>query len=185
MYGKKMMAQGGLTEQKAKRPNPYDGNEPEAAEVEKELETQNFAKGGMAKADIVAADRKAKELMPKFQKEYGKDKGKAIAYATMRKQQKGMMGGGMVDGMAEGGGVKGPVMAIIAKLAKKPTEMSEKLGEAASAEGGEEAPEGMGGMREAKMAAAEEVMSALKSGDKEMFAGALENFMRACGEYED
>lgn len=170
------MADGGLTEQKAKRPNPYDGNEPEAAEVQKELETQNFAKGGMAKADIVAADKKAKELMPKFQKEYGKEKGKAIAYATMRKQQK--------EGMADGGEVKGPVMAIVAKLAKKPMEASEKLGEmAAEEEGGGE--ERMGMMREAKMAAAEEVMGALKSGDKEMFAGALENFMRACGEYED
>lgn len=183
MYGKKMMgggmarmAEGGLTEQKAKRPNPYDGNEPEANEVEKEVETQNFAKGGMAKADIVAAHNKAKKVMPQFQKEYGKEKGKSIAYATMMKQQK--------EGMAEGGGVKGPVMAIIAKLAKKPMEASDKLGEmAAEEEGGGE--EGMGMMREAKMAAAEEVMGALKSGDKEMFAGALENFMRACGGYDD
>jgi hypothetical protein len=184
MYGKKM-AYGGLTESKAKRPNDYDGNEKEANELEKELETENFAKGGMAKSKITAAHKKAKELMPEFQKEYGKEKGKQIAYATMMKQEKGMMGGGMVDKMADGGEVgkgKGAVMAIVARLAKKPMQMSKEM----ESEGeGEEMESGMGGMREAKMAAAEEVMSALKSGDKEMFAGALENFMRACGEYED
>lgn len=171
------MAYGGLTEQKAKRPNDYDGNEPEANELEKELETENFAKGGMAKSKIIAADKKAKELMPEFQKEYGKEKGKAIAYATMRKQEKEKMADG---GMPKG---KGAVMAIVARLAKKPMEMSEKMGEEGESE--EMESEEMGGMREAKMAAAEEVMSALKSGDKEMFAGALENFMRACGDYED
>ena len=48
----------------------------------------------------------------------------------------------------------------------------------------EESEESMGGMEEAKMAAAEEVMGALKSGDKSAFAGALENFMKACS-YED
>ena len=175
MYGKMKMAYGGLTEQKAKRQSDYDGNEPEANELEKELETENFAKGGMAKSKITAAHKKAKELMPEFQKEYGKEKGKSIAYATMMKQEKEKMADG---GMPKG---KGAVMAIVARLAKKPMEMSEKMGE----EGEEMESEEMGGMREAKMAAAEEVMSALKSGDKEMFAGALENFMRACGDYED
>lgn len=174
MYGKKM-AYGGLTEQKAKRPSDYDGNETEANELEKELETENFAKGGMAKSKITAAHKKAKELMPEFQKEYGKEKGKAIAYATMMKQEKEKMADG---GMAKG---KGAVMAIVAKLAKKPMEMSKEM----SSEGEEMESEEMGGMREAKMAAAEEVMSALKSGDKEMFTGALENFVRACGDYED
>ena len=179
MYGKKMMATGGLVEQKAKRPNPYDGNEPEANEVEKEAETQNFAKGGMAKAKIVAAHKKAKELMPDFQKEYGKEKGKEIAYATMMKQEKNKMAdGGSVDGKG-----KNAVMAIVAKLAKKPSEMSQKLGEEASGEEMESESE-ISGMEAAKMAAAEEVMGALKSGDKEAFAGALENFMRSCS-YED
>lgn len=145
MYGKKMMATGGLVEQKAKRPNPYDGNEKEADEVEKETESQNFAKGGMAKK------------------------------------------------MAEGGEAskKGAVMAIVARLAKKPTEMSSELGKAAEGEGsaleketgGEEASE-MGGMEEAKLAAAEELMGALKSGDKRAFASSLENFMKACS-YEE
>lgn len=90
--------------------------------------------------------------------------------------------------MADGGmsGKKPAVMAIVAKLAKKPTEASSKMGEMASeGEGEEMESEEMGGMREAKMAAADEVMSAIKSGDKEMFAGALENFMRACGGYDD
>lgn len=134
MYGKKMMgggmvkkmAEGGLTEQKAKRPNPYTGNEPEAKEVEKETMSQKFAEGGMA-------------------------------------------------------GKKGAVMAIVAKLAKRPKEMSEGMQEEAEME---EKEESMGGMEEAKMAAAEEVMGALKSGDKSAFAGALENFMKACS-YED
>lgn len=81
--------------------------------------------------------------------------------------------------MADGGmsGKKPAVMAIVAKLAKKPTEMSQKMGEEAKEEREEMAD---GGMMEAKMAAAEEVMDALKSGDKSAFAGALENFMRAC-----
>jgi len=130
MYGKKMMgggmvkkmAEGGLTEQKAKRPNPYTGNEPEAKEVEKETSSQKFADGGMT-------------------------------------------------------GKKGAVMAIVAKLARKPKEMSEAMQEEAEME---EKKESMGSMEEAKMAAAEEVMDALKSGDKSAFADALENFMRAC-----
>lgn len=178
MYGKKM-ATGGLVEHKAKRPNPYDGNEPEADEVERETESQNFAHGGMSKEKLTKAHEKARELMPQFQKEYGKEKGKSIAYATMTKQAK--------EGMAEGGevGKKGAVMAIVARLAKKPSEIGKEMGDTAverAEEGGGE--EGMGGMREAKMAAAEEVMSALKSGDREGFAGALENFMKACGDYE-
>jgi len=86
--------------------------------------------------------------------------------------------------MADGGmGKKPAIMAIIAKMAKKPTEASSKMGEM-SEEGESEEMESEGGMMEAKMAAAEEVMGALKSGDKAAFAGALENFMRACN-YED
>jgi hypothetical protein len=132
MYGKKKMmmgggmvskmAEGGLTEQQAKRPNPYTGNEPEAKEMEKETSAK-MADGGMAKG-------------------------------------------------------KPAVMAIVAKLAKKPMSESGKMNEEMEDERGE-----MEASKEAKMAAAEEVMSALKSGDKEMFAGALENFMRAC-DYE-
>lgn len=142
MYGKKMkMAYGGLTEQKAKRPNDYDGNEKEADELQKELETENFAHGGMSKKK-----------------------------------------------MAEGGEVKdkkGAVMAIVARLAKKPTEMSEQLGKEAKGEESavEKETEGMeesSGMMEAKMAAADELMGAMKSGDKQALVGALENFMRAC-----
>ena len=135
MYGKKMMgggmakmAEGGLTEQKIKRSNPYTGNEKEAMDMEKEAMPAKMADGGM-------------------------------------------------------GGKKPAVMAIIAKMAKKPVEASGKMGEMAK----EEEEEGMSeesGMMEAKMAAAEEVMGALKSGDKTAFAGALENFMKACS-YED
>jgi hypothetical protein len=136
MYGKKKMmgggmvskmANGGLTEQQAKRPNPYTGNEPEMKEMEKETSSQKFADGGMA-------------------------------------------------------GKKGAVMAIVAKLAKKPMATSKEMSGEEMEEDGE--MEGMEASKEAKMAAAEEVMGALKSGDKEMFAGALENFMKACS-YED
>lgn len=83
--------------------------------------------------------------------------------------------------MADGGmGKKPAIMAIIAKMAKKPTEASSKMGEM-SEEGESEEMESEGGMMEAKMAAAEEVMGAIKSGDKAAFAGALENFIKACG----
>lgn len=119
------MSHGGLTEGKAARPNPYDGNKKEADSLASEL----------------GADR-----------------------------------------MAEGGpvGKKGAIMAIVAKLAKKPSEIGSEM----------EKEEGMGegemsASHEAKMAAADEVMGAIKSGDKMAFAGALENFIRACGEYED
>jgi hypothetical protein len=139
MYGKKKMmgggmvskmADGGLTEQKAKRPNPYTGNEPEMKEMESETSSQKFADGGMA-------------------------------------------------------GKKGAVMAIVAKLAKKPMATSKEMsGEETEENDRMEEEEGMEASKEAKMAAAEEVMGALKSGDKEAFAGALENFMRAC-EYSE
>jgi len=92
---------------------------------------------------------------------------------------KKMMGGGMAK-MADGGkGKKGVMIGILAKL-KGPKEqeeegMSEDVGEE------EESEMDMDASKEAKLAAAEEVMSALKSGDKEAFAGALENFMSACG----
>jgi hypothetical protein len=134
MYGKKMMgggmakmAEGGLTEQKIKRSNPYTGNEKEAMDMEKEAMPAKMADGGM-------------------------------------------------------GGKKPAVMAIITKMAKKPVEASGKMGEMAKEE--EEGMSEESGMMEAKMAAAEEVMGALKSGDKTAFAGALENFMKACS-YED
>jgi len=132
MYGKtkKMMmsggmvdkaANGGLVEQKAKRPNPYTGNVPEAADMEKET---RMADGGMA-------------------------------------------------------GKKPAVMAIVARLAKKPMSESKKMNEEMEDEGKME----MGEARmEAKKAAAEEIMGALKSGDTSTLASSLENFMRACGE---
>lgn len=130
MYGKKMMgggmvkgmASGGLTEQKAKRPNPYTGNEPEMRDMEAETK---MADGGMT-------------------------------------------------------GKKGAVMAIVAKLAKKPMSESMKMnGEEESEEGEME----MGEARmEAKKAAADEIMGALKSGDAATLAASLENFMRACGD---
>ena len=84
--------------------------------------------------------------------------------------------------MAEGGpaGKKGAIMAIISKIGKKP--MSSPGSTVDEMEGEEE---GMNVGGEAKMAAASEVMSALKSGDTEAFAGALENFVKACGGMED
>jgi hypothetical protein len=117
---------GPLKEMKAKRPNPYDGNEPSADDIERASEGEKFAKGGMA-------------------------------------------------------GKKGAIMAIVAKLAKKPSEIGSELEK--EGEGMEESGEGM--MGEAKMTAASEVMSALKGGDVSAFSSALENFMKACGEYED
>lgn len=120
------MSNGGLTEGKAKRPNPYDGNMKEADSLAGELKREKFADGGPA-------------------------------------------------------GKKGAIMAIVAKLAKKPSEMGEAMKE--EGEGMESEGEDM--MGEAKMSAASEVMDALKGGDVKAFAGALENFMKCCGEYED
>ena len=82
--------------------------------------------------------------------------------------------------MANGGSVKkGPVLAIVARM-NKGKGMMEEAGEEM-----EEGGEGGDMMKEAKMAAASEVMDALKSGNKESFAMGLENFMKACGGYED
>jgi hypothetical protein len=128
MYGKKMMdggqvIGGPLKMMKAKRPNPYTGNEPEADDIERASEGQKFADGGMA-------DKK-----------------------------------------------KGAVMAIVAKLAKKPMGGGE---EEEMEEGGEEGSEEHESMEKAaKTAAANEVMSALKSGDVEALAEALTNFHKS------
>lgn len=86
--------------------------------------------------------------------------------------------------MAEGGpaGKKGAIMAIISKIGKKP--MSSPGSTVDEMEGEGEESE-MPVSQEAKMAAAKEVMSALKSNDIEMFAGALENFISCCGGMED
>ena len=88
--------------------------------------------------------------------------------------------------MAEGGpaGKKGAIMAIISKIGKKPMSSPGQSMEEMSSEGEGEESE-MPVSQEAKMAAAKEVMSALKSNDIEMFAGALENFVRSCGGMED
>jgi hypothetical protein len=84
---------------------------------------------------------------------------------------------------AKGGMAKGKpaVMAIVAKLAKKPMSESSEMNEEMASEG----PEMASGMQEAKMAAAEEVMGAMKSGDASAMASALENFIKCCGEMED
>lgn len=151
----------------------YDGNTKESKEFEKEVDTQNFAKGGMAKKKIVAAHEKAKAMMPEMKKEYGEKKGEAIAYATGMKQVKE----GMADGgyMAEGGKAKPAVMAIVARLkkgaespvAEEPTE----IGEGESEEAGE---------MEGHSVAADEIMSAIKSGDREGLVSALKNFYEMC-----
>jgi hypothetical protein len=54
-----------------------------------------FAEGGkveakkkMPKAKIIAAHAAAKKAMPNFQEQYGEEKGKAVAYATMMKMAK-------------------------------------------------------------------------------------------------
>jgi len=87
---------------------------------------------------------------------------------------------------AKGGMAGKPaVMAIVAKLAKKPMEGSAKMQEEAEMEEGMEGPEEGSGMHEeAKMAAASEVMGAFKSGDEKALAMALENFIKCCGEME-
>lgn len=118
---------GPLKEMKAKRPNPYDGNEPSADDIERASEGEKFAKGGMA-------------------------------------------------------GKKGAVMAIVAKLAKKPMGESMKMNgeEGEMEEGGEEGSEEHESMEKAaKTAAANEVMSALKSGDVDALAEALTNFHKS------
>lgn len=89
----------------------------------------------------------------------------------------GQQYGGMSK-MADGGmaGKKPAVMAIVAKLSKKGS--GEEMEEGEMEEGGED----MSAMKEAKMAASEDIMSALKSGDKEMFMNSLSEFVRMCGE---
>ena len=115
---------GPLREMKAKRRNPYDGNEKEADELENELDKQNFAEGGMA-------DKK-----------------------------------------------KGAVMAIVAKLAKKPMGGGEEM-EMEDEEEEEGSPEHESMEMAAKSAAASEVMAAFKSGDVEALAEALTNFHKS------
>jgi hypothetical protein len=94
---------------------------------------------------------------------------------------------GMNDGgkmMAEGGSVdkkKSAVMAIIAKIGKKPMDSVGKSPDEMEMEMKEEG----GSMDSAKEAAASEVMESMKSGDVGMFSAALENFIKACGSYED
>ena len=116
---------GPLKEMKAKRPNPYDGNEPSADDIERASEGEKFAKGGMA-------------------------------------------------------GKKGAVMAIVARLAKKPSKIGEAMSEGSEEEmeeGGEEDVATSGDM--AKMSAASEVMDAFKSGDTKALAEALTNFHKS------
>jgi len=86
---------------------------------------------------------------------------------------------------AKGGMAGKPaVMAIVAKLAKKPMSESMKVNEEVEEEGMEGPEEGSGMHEEAKMAAASEVMGAFKSGDEKALAMALENFIKCCGEME-
>ena len=149
----------------------YDGNKKESKEFEKEVDTQNFAKGGMAKKKIVAAHEKAKAMMPEMKKEYGEKKGEAIAYATGMKQVKEGMAEG---GYAEGGKAKPAVMAIVARLkkgAESPVEEEPKMM-------GEEAEEA--GEMEGHGVAADEIMSAIKAGDREGLVSALKNFYEMC-----
>ena len=90
---------------------------------------------------------------------------------------------------AKGGpvGKKGAVLAIVAKLAKKPSKMGEAMaeGDHGAELGGHEAEETPEEMHEedmaheAKMAAGEEIISAFKSGDVEALVEALANFHTA------
>jgi len=144
----------------AKRKNPYEGNEKFSDEMEAETANGgNFAKGGMVKCASCGG-----------------------------KMAMGGMSCAQGCKMAEGGAVdkkKNAVMAIIAKIGKKPMDSVGKSPDEMM--GGEEGQmEGeMSASHEAKMAAADEVMSALKSGDTMAFAGALENFISCCGDMDD
>ena len=171
MKKRKMYTYGGLAEAEEKTTRDYDGGEQDG---------EGFAHGGMPKKKVIHAHEVAKKSMPEFEKEYGKEKGKQIAYATAMKNEKLHMSGG---GYAEGGETKKPaaMMAVLAKL-KKPS-----VGEVLhGGEEGEEEGEGMGSsMDEGHMMAAEEMMDAMKSGDKGAFVRSLKNFIRMCSYGEE
>jgi hypothetical protein len=149
----------------AKRKNPYEGNNVIGNEMESETASQNFAKGGMTSCPSCGGNMAEGGMSCA--------KGCKMAY------------GGK---MAEGGPVdkkKAAVMAIVAKIGKKPMASAGKGMDELAAPEMEMEEEDMPVSEEAKMAAAEEVMGALKSGDVKMFAGALENFLSCCGGMED
>ena len=89
----------------------------------------------------------------------------------------------MADQYAEGGKVEGKnkpaVLAIMAKL-KKPEHGMEEMGEPKGLGAGEESAEGEAAYHEGHAAAAEEIMSAIKSGDKQGLMSALKNFYEMC-----
>ena len=143
----------------AKRKNPYEGNNEFGDKFEGELSSQQFAKGGMVKCASCGG-----------------------------KMAEGGMSCAQGCKMAEGGPVdkkKNAVMAIIAKIGKKPMGSPGRGVEEMESEGEGEGMEGGDMMGEAKMSAASEVMDALKGGDVAAFSSALENFVKACGGYED
>lgn len=92
------------------------------------------------------------------------------------KQMKGM-------GLAQGGKVpksKGVMVGILAKL-KNPAAEQAKDNANPSAESHEEKEMKPDAGEETHMAAAEEIMSAIKSGDKQAFVQSMKNFVAACG----
>jgi hypothetical protein len=80
---------------------------------------------------------------------------------------------------------KSAVLAIVAKLAKKP--MSGSMEMNGEEEGGPMEPMKVGedAMHEAGLAAASEIMDAVKSGDKEALASALYNLMECYKAHEE
>jgi hypothetical protein len=127
--------------------------------MESEIASQNFAKGGMATC-ASCGGKMADGGMSCA-------KGCKMAEVVMPDKK------------------KAAVMAIVAKIGKKPMASAGKGMDELAAPEMEMEEEGMPVSEEAKMAAAEEVMGALKSGDVKMFAGALENFLSCCGGMED
>jgi len=106
----------------------------------------------------------------------------------------GFASGGKVPagGLAEGGMAdkkKSAVLAIVAKLAKKPMSGSMEMNgeEEGGEEGGPMEPMKVGedAMHEAGLAAASEIMDAVKSGDKEALASALYNLMECYKAHEE
>lgn len=191
MKKKKMMASGGMIKNPMKE---------EGADIDEKTTNflnapaKQYADGGYAKGGKVKRDPYAEGVNADFlnyaQNEAFKERMKEKKQKEFEKIKKDLSMRGATAGTeedverlnyAEGGEVRKPsaVMAIVAKLKKKP-EGEMPMG----AE--EEGPEGeMNAHEEGYKVAAEEMMSAMKSGDASAFAESLKNFVQMCGMSED
>lgn len=117
-------------------------------------------------------DKKKKEKEMSDKMAYG---GKMMAEGGMSKESPLVFKDGYNPQRPQGFMKGGAVMGIIAKLKKKPEMESEESEMSAEEDGGMKAH--MEGMK----AAADEMMSAMKSGDSEAFATSLMNFIKLHG----